>query len=378
MEEKPAVQEAPPTPPVGVPPKIETKSPVWTIVIVVLVVLILAVSAFIAYQLGSKQNSPAPMAVSSPAPAPTPTAIQKRIVYAKENALYLINADGGGKKGLTSSPAGVNSYVGGGSWKDLNDFTYIMCAQATCSALTRNVDTGVESKEVNQPSLSAIAWNHAGTQLAYLYGPVGGPVKLDFKSGATTTTIKTFASSGGGRGGSLDDNASVYFSPDDKYVLVTYTGSQPNDNDKSTVWVFDSGGKEILNLLTDTGWPTQARWMDASSFIYKKGDKVYQRVVTSPTSQVLPGTVGYNPIYLGGKIYSWTNGDLPKIGAIEGYYHSEVLDDIHLVALKAKKLPPEEALMTSFTTAGLSVIDLSTNKATDLDTGDVTLFSVSP
>ncbi len=383
MEEKPAAQGTPPPAPTPAPvAKPVAKPNLWTIIITVLVALILGVSAFIAYQLGQQKNQPAPAAsVPTPSAPVIPTPTQKKIAYTKDNALWVVNIDGMKNEQIfVATPSGKVT-ITGTAWKDKDNLSYVLCADAKCVIYDYGITTKTFTTEVNAGpvNIAALAWNHNGTQLVTLYGPFGGPMKLSFKLGAVATVVKTFAQAGG-RGGSLDDNVSIYFSPDDKYVLVTDTATQPNPTDKNTVWVFDASGKEIINEGADSGsWLTQARWIDAGSFVYKKGDKLYQRFVTSGVPpQVLPDPVGYNPVAVGGKIYSWTSGDLPKIGTMSGYYRPEVLDATHLVALKAKKLPPEEAMMMSFTTAGLSVIDLSTNKATDLDTGDITLFSVSP
>lgn len=381
MEEPPAQPTAPTAPvaPVTPPapiPVAPPKSKLWTVLMVVLVILILGVAVFIVYQLQKPKATPVP-APQAPV-IPAPQTLVKKIAYSKDNTLYVINADGSGGKAIASSSAGVSSFISG-AWKDKNTFSYIKCANVACMVITRNLNTDVETKDVDiaETRVSALSWDFAGTKLAYIYSTAAGQTKLGIKTGATLLTIKTFAPAGG-RGGSLDDNVSTYFSADGKYLLVTNTATQPNDTDKNTIWVFDVAGKEVLALPADSGWPTAARWIDNVTFIYKKGDKIYTRQVGSTTSQALPDKAGYNPVYVGGKVYSWENGDLPKIGTFTGYYHPEVLDNTHLAALKAKKLPAAEAMIMSFTSAGLSVIDLATSKITDLDTGEINLVFVSP
>lgn len=136
----------------------------------------------------------------------------------------------------------------------------------------------------------------------------------------------------------------------------------------------------MANLVANAGWPTQARWADNNRIFYKMGDSVYTYYLDgAPTQKIMSQKSLENPIPFGQQIYYWLNTDaLPKLGGvnIEGYYHPEVLDSNHLVALKAKLL--QNGALLPFGTAGLSVVDLATNEVTDLDTGDIGLFSVSP
>ena len=327
-----------------------------------------------------------------------PSVEQKKIAYVKNNSVWVVNSDGTDKNQLMPDS---NRNFPQLSWKNVNAISYIQC-ETNCQIRTTNIEKinplidADPGESVGDTQILTFAWNHAGNQLAYIYKLPDGQMRMDFKSGAVKNVVKTFASltaGQGGRGGSLDDNVSLYFSPDDKYVLVTNTLGQPTVNDKSTIWVFESNGKEILNIESNTNsWATQARWIGLGNFIYKMGSSLYVRSTNDNNSEQLNfvnfKNNCFNPIpqYDATRgIFCWMNSTtLPTtIGVdseikLDGYYKPEKLDEFHLVVLKAQKVPEGQEAMFPYISGGFSKIDLRDKQVTNLDTGDINLFVVSP
>lgn len=361
-----------------------------------------AVSLIIAWQLIQQKPEIKKISQSTPKEliiSEKPAIEQKKIAYVKNRHLWKINIDGTNKVDLFESNSEISD-IPAIAWKNNNDLSFISCTDI-CSINT--ISKSGQNQEANPgenagPSqILTFAWNHAGDQLAYIYKLPDGQMRMDFKSGAVKNVVKTFASltaGQGGRGGSLDDNVSIYFSPDDKYVLVTNTLGQPTVNDKSTIWAFESNGKEILNIESNTNsWATQAKWATSQVFIYKQGTMLLSKTL-SKQSEDEERTISsnfYNPIFSVTKpntIFWVDTQTLPYISSvpngkpiskiIDGYYKPDRLGDFDLIALKAQKVPEGQETIFPYISKGLSKIDLRDNKVTDLDTGDINLFAVSP
>lgn len=352
------------------------------IVVIVLLFAVLAVASFIAWQIWSGKNQvPQVKRVSQVSITPsTPSAGLKKIAYVKDNSIWSINSDGTNKlQMLQSSP---NKFLSQIVWKNFNTVSYISC-DTNCRVTNAGAETNIEVPETENQILT-LGWNHAGNHLAYLYRLPDGQMKLDFKTNGVTNTVKNFFA-GPGRGGSLDDDVSIYFSPDDKHVLVTNTLTSGNPQEKNTIWVFDSSGKEILAIpIAENGWPTQARWAGPDSFIYKQGDNFYvQNLKNKIPTKLFYSQKSYNPIPFNGgtgQINFWVNtDDLPKVGTAVGFYKPEdLMNNTDLVVLKAKKVNLDEAILP-FQADGLSIIKSTDGTLIrDLDSGEISEFAISP
>lgn len=388
------------------------------ILAIVLLFAILAVGVFIAWQLMQGQNSQGKknnnaVRDNSKDGNSTPKNYdplkqligQKKIAYLKENVIWVVNSDGSNKTELVSSQDISNFSIVGLAWKDKDSLSYIRCIR-DCQIFTQNVEKNIEEsldvapgEFAGETQIFALAWNHAGNQLAYIYRLPDGQMRMDFKSGSIKNIVKTFASltaGQGGRGGSLDDNVSIYFSPDDKYVLVTNTLGQPTVNDKSTIWVFDVSGKELANIESDvSSWATQARWFSSASptITFKINDILYKKTIDSSQKPEIIRTIKpnfYNPVPIKSDTYYWTStssipylglvqdrGNNPIVKFLDGFYKPEVLDDYHIITLKAQKVPDEQESIFSYISAGLSKVDLRDKKITDIDSGEINLFAIS-
>lgn len=340
------------------------------IVVILLLLAVLAVASFIAWQLINKpkeikQINQIPQVSDTPS---TPSASLKKIAYVKDNSIWSINSDGTNKSQmLQSSP---NKFLSQIVWKNLNTVSYISC-DTNCRVTNVGAETNIEVPETENQILT-LGWNHAGNQLAYIYRLPDGQMKLNFKTNGVNNTVKNFFV-GPGRGGSLDDDVSIYFSPDDKHVLVTNTLTTGNPQEKNTIWVFDSSGKEILAIpIADKGWPTQARWAEPDKFIYKQGDNFYVEILKDKIPiKLFYSQKSYNPIPFNGgtgHVNFWVNtDDLPMVGNAVGFYKPEdLMNNRDLVVLKAK---PD----------GLSIINSTDGSLVrDLDSGEISEFAISP
>lgn len=365
--------------------------------IAALLVILLGITSFIAWQLWFKESLPTHITqIITPTPTPPIVASTvKKITYVKDNAVWVISADITDKTQLTKS---TNAIITNLTWKNSGELSFVRCTLA-CQIITLNISTNSETIEIEQPRILALDWNKSGTKLVYLYSLPDGQMKLDLKTGNASNVIKNFFA-GPGRGGSLDDEVSIHFSPDDKYILVTNTLTVGNPQDKNTIWVIESEtGKEVFAIpIGETGWPTQAVWMPNNyTFIYKEGPvlKSVNGLKESNTFVTLGNF--YNPTvnHKGGNVadlYYWVNTkSFPYIGSmtggagtpqvgykfIEGYYKPSAAGYDDLVALKAQKTTGEEIILP-FVSGGISIIDRNSKQIDDLDLGEINLFAVSP
>lgn len=333
------------------------------------------------------------------------TKSDKKIAYIKFNSIWVVNSDGSSKKSVVRSKPGT--YFPSVGWKNAQEISYIECS-ISCVIYTQNIDLSGPSGNIEEVNLGqfmqetqilAFSWNQPGTQLAYIYKLPDGQMRLDLKSGKTKNIIKSFSSQTagqGGRGGSLQDEVSIHFSPDDKYILVTNTLGQPSNVDRSTVWVFETNGKEILAIKSDSdSMATQARWLSPEKFFFKYSGNngLYLQEITSTVKRLPSITFNnsfYNPtLSPNGDIYYWSlsGNSLPQVGfyqkgtskkLVEGYYKPETLNSVQIIAIKAQKPPGELGSMNPFVSASLSVININTKQTADLDSGSITLFAISP
>lgn len=362
----------------------------FLIVIIVLLFAVLALASFIAWQVWSNKNTMKQIPqVSQISPTPSPSPNLKKIAYVKDNSIWSINSDGTNKAQLLQSSP--NKFLSQIVWKNLKTISYISC-DTSCRITNIGAETNSEVPETENQILT-LGWNHAGNQLAYIYRLPDGQMKMDFKTQGVTNTVKNFASPVGGRGGSLDDDVSIHFSPDNQHIIVTNTLTQISVNDKSTIWVFDTNGKEILNIESkDNSWPTQATWPNNTIF-YKQGPDLYQRDIFTPESEKI-GTIPnfFNPTSFAGveKIYYWVNTEkLPYLGLFEGpgqkyskfldgYYKPQRIDNNNLAVLKAQLAPAGQEVIIPFVSVGLSTINVNTKETNDLDSGEISEFAISP
>ncbi len=356
--------------------------------IIILLVALLGVSSFVAWQLWQGRNPVERPTVHVTKKSPTPISQNsktKKIAYVKENSIWIINSDGSEKNQLTQPS---NSIIRSISWKNNKELSYIRCT-LSCQLLTVEPGSNLETIETEQPQILTLNWNNAGNQLAYLYRLPDGQMKLDIKSKEASNTIKNFFA-GPGRGGSLDDEVSIHFSPDDKHILVTNTLTTGNPQDKNTIWVLDAySGKEVLSIpISEGGWPTQASWTENEKFIYKQGSQVLKRDISKQQPQLLVNIQNfYNPKALSDLdtiIYWSTTKTLPELEIsgekdnFPGFYKPQPLDGSHVIAIKAKKAEGEELVMP-FISSGISVVETNSNEdPRELDLGEISDFAISP
>lgn len=358
--------------------------------IILLLLAALGVGAFVGIRLWSDQKlAPKNSQISqiSPTPStPSQSPSVKIVAYTKDDSLWLINSDGTGKVKVSDS---YGKPTGPMTWKDHHALSYVSCDK-TCSIRTAIMQSE-NAPEIpdTENQILALAWNHAGNKMAYLYKLPDGQMKLNLKSGSVDNTIKNFFA-GLGRGGSLDDDVSISFSPDDKHILITNTMTVGNPQNKNTIWALDQTGKELTSLAASgSAWPTQANWLDSETFVYKDGPSLYHEDIDD-TIRFFPNASipnFYNPTTFNNEeVYYWVNTkDLPYIGALnssgkttklmEGYFKPVRISD-HIIALKAGEASSDESLLP-FKSIGLSSIDAQ-NNTKDLDVGEIETFAVSP
>lgn len=139
-----------------------------------------------------------------------------------------------------SSKANVNGYHVGG---EFGPFAVSSSAKLLAYVQTQEVD------------------NTAATVEIHLY-------RLDNKNDEVLTAITTRL---GGRGGSLDDEVSIHFSPDQTKIVVNLTTLYPQfgANDQGTMFILDLITKKLI-WKQDKQWTTFGRFLDNQTVVAKQ------------------------------------------------------------------------------------------------------------
>lgn len=219
-------------------------------------------------------------------------------VYLKDSNIYSYSMKDKKEVQLTSDAGEGVSYrmpkwVGG-----RNEISYIRCVTpiadgpvpTTCSIDVRNIETGSVKTVVsrtsqknekgfyNGGSIMLYGWDPKGEKLAYLsdsytsseYG--SEDINLVNTKTNESSLLSTFKL-GGGRGGGLDDDSDIAFSPDGSKFFLMNTGFYPGSlyvgNDDGTLMVYGVSSKGVLYKKNQT-WSAFSHWVDNKYIIVRQ------------------------------------------------------------------------------------------------------------
>ena len=306
----PAVPATPPTPPPGgTPPASDSvkpvvdKKPILIGIGIMVILFIFGLGFFIA----RLTNQPVvPVVVPSVTPSqqgtqptsPVKASSVKHLLYIKDSNIFSLASDKKREQQLTTDGSTLIIYKQP-QWISENAISYTRCVHEnaqdtmpyTCTLTTKTL--GGETKNIvtlnaqkntngiySGGTIHTYAWNPRFTQIAYLSNepPTDAEAQEDpflhgkdilhlrdlvQQSEQTLTEFKRF----GGRGGSLDDDLSLHFSPDSKKLLFNYTPI--HETDKGTLFVYDVVSQSVIwqqaNRITTFG-----RWLDTDTFVAKQ------------------------------------------------------------------------------------------------------------
>lgn len=208
------------------------------------------------------------------------------IIYLKDKNIWSVKADGTTLRQLTIDGDQKGIRYTGLTFKNKDNISFAKCldSENKCAVKTKNIVTSDETEEFNtQNNISFLAWDKNNTVIAYILSSSTSQ-SLYFYQTDNSKKIFTFETSLG-RGGGYGDELALFWSPDDRYLLVVNTGTQPNQkNDKTSIWVFDRFG----NILTAIGkdYATKARWVSNTEFIYQAQDKLFKHLVSGSDQEI--------------------------------------------------------------------------------------------
>lgn len=299
-----------PTPPVGTPPSGEGGKPSvnkkpFIVGVGIAAMLVIFGLGFSIARLTNKP--PVPDVVPSITPTqpsgnqptvPVKASSVQHLLYIKDNNIFSLASDKKREQQLTTDGSTLIRYTQP-QWISTNSISYTRCVHEneqdtrpyTCTLSTKtlggetkNIITLTAQKNYNGiysgGTIQTYAWNPRFTQIAYLSNeaPTASEAQEDpFLHGKDVVRIRDVAQQSeqtltefkrfGGRGGSLDDDLSLHFSPDSKKLLFNYTLIQ--ETDKGTLFVYDIASQSVIwqqaNRITTFG-----RWLDTDTFVAKQ------------------------------------------------------------------------------------------------------------
>lgn len=218
------------------------------------------------------------------------------IAYEKNNNIWLVRSDGTQMRQITRDGDGNQIRYPSFQIFDPSIVVYTRCDTdaGTCTVMKRDVSTSTESELFSIPTLISKYQQSDSTGQWYSYITQGldGSSKLIMGVDGEEKEIVQFAP-GLGRGGSLDDQVSLEFSPNGDKLLVVNTSTQPNlENNTTTLWIIDKRGN-IVDTVSDE-FASNALWDDNNTIVYKNNSAlVYKKTIGS--SPVLVGEInGYD------------------------------------------------------------------------------------
>lgn len=291
---------------------------------------------------------------SSISPTIQPRGINNRTLgydslYIRDSNIYWFDMEKSQEKQLTSDGGRLITYRQP-LWGGEDEFSFIRCQREgeddlgknSCQIIRKSLDSATSEVLVSvssQPNnsgyqeggyISLHRVNRAKNVLAYT-SQIGTPDTDDFGlselhiltlTDKNDITLSTF-DAGGGRGGILDDDSSLYFSPDGGKILLIDTGLYPHfmGKDRGTMFVYDVSSGKLLWEKAQT-WSTFGRWLDSDTVIVKQID-------SSTDKPTIPIIVKINT----------ANNTLEKIIDIDRDYGFEPIDGKSVVYYTVKSSP---------------------------------------
>jgi len=269
------------------------------VVVGVLVVLFVVLAGLVVYQLvkTSQQEQVGEPAVEITAAPEVKKEKGVVLAYVKNSDVYTYHA-GQSKETRATSDAKENAvWYGVPKVLDSERISYMRCERDgdtnqdpyTCSLILHNLASdekqtllsNTSSANTNNFQVGAeirqYGWNSKNTELYYLVDEPNDDGTLEnttvlyrYKVGESEPVLVERFTPTAGRGGSLDDEVYIAYSPNDERVLVVNTVLYPAiDEDEGTAFVYQAvDGERIWD--NPGAWTTFGRWVSANEFVAKE------------------------------------------------------------------------------------------------------------
>jgi hypothetical protein len=307
----------------------------------VMVSLCLLVFGFGGYYFGkmtsSKQSNPNTNNVNLPTPSNNPTVIsstnkeEKKTpiynwIYIKDNSNIFSYSNITNKEEQLTNDASKLIFYRQPKIINKNIYSFVRCVRQDeegkkpydCFLIKKNINSNEEIILKNSATLSKSGyyygaeinyeWNSQTTALFYTKELIAtGSQEFGTKEfhyftikDKSDIILKSFPISGG-RGGSLNDDITEFYSPDDKKILINHTSLYPmgtHNNDQGTIFVFDLTNNKLLYQKLQT-WSSFGRWLDNDRFVVKQTENNKQtlnivNLITSKTEEIFKIDEGYS------------------------------------------------------------------------------------
>lgn len=274
------------------PPEYSASKKPLFLIILLLVISVLILIALVFVLISSKnksQKAPIPTVVPTQTQdtnvptsviSPTTQVPNPLVVYIREGNIWSVKSDGTSVRQLTRD--GDNNSIRYSSLDFINkeEIGFIRCETNinTCTIQNKNL-TNNEEKTIlkKENSISVFTVDSNSKLIAYIGDNSEELPTLYFFENGNEKKILDFQASLG-RGGGLNDEISLSFSTDNRYLLVVNTATQPNSvDDKKTIWVIDRLGNVIDSI--QKGFATDAVWDMTNRFLYKDGEAIFKKTV---------------------------------------------------------------------------------------------------
>ncbi len=320
-------------------------------------------------------------------PEPVPAVVDEdRIVYIKDDNIWVMNNDGTGKIQITADASEMIQYRVV-DWKEPGVISYSRCG-GECGVYTYDLATSTEDLVFTgipfTQSFDAIKWSHDGNSIAYIFTKGDFSKEASILTAGTTTVLQSYAPPPG-RGGHYDDGMEIEFSPNDLKLVVLNTAIDETIN--KPVMAFETDGTMLVELESAT-FPT---FYSNSGFYYKREGLIKRwNLLTSTSSTVtFVPTASIHDLKTspdGYFISFWsdvsgadlqvnyydTGGSSSTVAT--DYVEPRWLDDgsVYFVAIKVSDI----GVMGMYESGGLSRVQRTNGSAIDLDLGAIYTFEV--
>jgi len=337
---------------------------------------------------GETEDSPADEDAEEDEPVPVVTDLN-RILYIKDENLWVVNNDGTGKTQITTDGNGVTVQYRAIDWKESGIISYSKCA-GSCKIYTRDLATDIETEILEgipfTQSFDAIEWSHDENSLAYIFTKGDYSKEASLWTGGSTTVLESYAPPPG-RGGHYDDGGYLEFSLDDSKVLVLNTIIDTTFN--KPVILFEIDGTKTVELANTT-FPT---FDGNDAFYYKStttGNLDRWDILTASSSTVMTfTTTSIHDLHTspdGYFVLFWS--DISGTSPTQGYYDTggspsplitDYLggkwldeDSVYIVTEEVSEISDAGFFMSG----GISKVKRTDGTTTVLDTGGIYTFEV--
>lgn len=174
---------------------------------------------------------------------------QKRIVYIKDDNVWVMDSSGQDKIQITSDGNEFTKY-GCVDWKETDVISYSKC-DGSCGIYIYDLISEQELLFLEMmpftQSIDAIRWSNDGTKLAYLFKKGDSSREASLYTGDEDVRILTSYEMADARGIEHSDGIDISFTSDDSKVLVFNTFTRYKSEDKP-IQVFSINGELLLEL----------------------------------------------------------------------------------------------------------------------------------